>query len=114
MAINGHPQMSIFFKRTVTLTTNTQYEYGAWASNASIYGSGGPIIGVRIRNSSNAIVSSFFSGTSLHNVGNTWVEQKSSFTTGPGTQYSIEFYNISTNGGGNDFSIDDILSLIHI
>jgi hypothetical protein len=108
MAVNGHPQMSIFFKRTVTLTSNTQYEYGAWASNASIYGGGGPIIGVRIRNSSNAIVSSFFSGTSLHNVGNTWVEQKSSFTTGPGTQYSIEFYNISTNGGGNDFSIDDI------
>jgi sugar lactone lactonase YvrE len=108
MAVNGHPQMSIFFKRTVTLTSNTQYEYGAWASNASIYGSGGPIIGVRIRNSSNAIVSSFFSGTSLHNVGNTWVEQKSSFTTGPGIQYSIEFYNISTNGGGNDFSIDDI------
>ncbi len=108
MAVNGHPQMSIFFKRTVTLTTNTQYEYGAWASNASIFGGGGPIIGVRIRNSSNTIVSSFFSGTSLHNVGNTWVEQKSSFTTGTGTQYSIEFYNISTNGGGNDFSIDDI------
>ncbi|MBK9256692.1 MAG: HYR domain-containing protein [Saprospiraceae bacterium] len=108
MAVNGRTSIGVFFKRSVILQANTQYDYGAWAANAIRQGSGRPTIGIRIRNASNAIIGSIHSGTSLHNVGITWVEQKGTFNTGAETQFSIEFYNISTIAGGNDFCIDDI------
>jgi len=108
MAINGRTISGIFFKRTVTLSANTQYEYGAWAANANRFGGGAPTIGVRIRNEANTIIHGIQSGTSLHNVGIAWVEQKGTFNSGAQTQFSIEFYNVSGGGGGNDFTIDDI------
>ncbi|MBK9734023.1 MAG: HYR domain-containing protein [Saprospiraceae bacterium] len=109
MAVNGSTVSSqIFFTRSVSLLPNTVYDYGAWASNANRLGQGAPTIGIRIRNASNTIVHSISSGTSIHNVGIQWKEQKGTFNTGSGTQFTIELFNISISGGGNDFSVDDI------
>ncbi|MEL7160386.1 MAG: hypothetical protein AAFN92_06495, partial [Bacteroidota bacterium] len=106
LSVNGGTTQGVFFRETVTLNPNTDYEFGAWVNNPRLDGGGGPNVGLRIRNALNATIADITTGPITD--GFVWKEYKGTFNSGSDTEFTIELFNISVTAGGNDFSIDDI------
>lgn len=62
LAVNGLTTQGVFFRETVFLNMNEDYEYGAWVCNASIGGGGLPEIGIRIKGINNVTIHEFSTG----------------------------------------------------
>ena len=107
LAVNGRNSEGVFYRESVTLQANTSYEFGVWAANANSSGSGAPEIGVRLLDNNGNLLVSMSSGA-MSASGSPWNEVVATHNTGANTEFTLEVYNISLSGGGNDFAIDDV------
>jgi hypothetical protein len=109
LAVNGSTTQAVFYRQSVTLQPNTQYEFGTWAMNANTTSGGAadqPNIGVRILNTGGTVVASTTSGAIAPSAN--WTQVRGVFSTSTATAYTLEMYNVSTAAGGNDFYLDDV------
>lgn len=110
LAVNGSTTQGVFFSETVILSKNNDYNFGAWAVNANDttipFSLVNAEIGIRIKNSQSVIIASASTGILLKS--NDWQLGQSSFNTGNENIFTIEMYNISMTGAGNDFYVDDV------
>jgi len=108
LVINGGTTQGAFFSEEITLTANTDYDFGFHSANA-ILQTGTPQnpfeVGMRVFDSEGNLVATIQDGPQTDS---DWVNHSSAFNTGAETTFTIEVFNISTEASGNDFAIDDI------
>ncbi len=108
LVINGGTTQGVFFSEEITLTANTEYDFGFHAANAILQSGAATYpfeIGMRVLNSEGEVVAEISDGPQTSS---DWVDHSNILNTGEETNFTIEVFNISTNASGNDFAIDDI------
>lgn len=102
MAVNGSTDSSwIVWRETVAVVPNSNYNFEAWYSNWSWNYVGGAYLEVSI----NGSVIGSFNADPPHGY---WSRFAQSWNSGSSTTATISFRDLRTNGGGNDFALDDL------
>lgn len=112
MVINANFVADTFYQQTLTVTPNTNYEFGLWIMNM-LRGSGiNPNIQVEVDAIVNgvALPTQIAARTGDIPVSNpaTWKPFGAVINSGPATQMTVRFKNTNPGGGGNDLAIDDL------
>lgn len=102
MVVNGSgtPGISVWCQ-TVPVQANTDYQFGSWASNAS---SDPNVAQLQFSINGSALGTVFSTST----IGCSWQQYFQVWNSGLNNSAQICIVNQNTNGGGNDFVIDDI------
>lgn len=102
MVVNGAgtPGISVWCQ-TVPVQANTDYQFGAWASNAS----NDPNVAQLQFTINGSTLGSVFSTPTI---GCSWQQYFQVWNSGLNSSAQICIANQNTNGGGNDFVLDDI------
>ena len=112
MVINASYAADTFYQQTLSVTPNTNYEYGLWIMNMIKSGGIKPNIQVEV----DRIVGGITLPTQVVAVTGdiaptnpaTWQPFGSVINSGPATQMVVRFKNNNAGGGGNDLAIDDL------
>jgi hypothetical protein len=113
LAINQSATTTTFYSAPFTITSAGPYDFGAFATNASVASGLKVNVGVKIKSSANPVLASASTGDIISSTVATtykWVEAKGTVTLPVGT-YTIEVYNIGPATSGVKFGIDDIYVL---
>ncbi|ANE44651.1 SdrD B-like domain-containing protein [Deinococcus puniceus] len=112
MVINASFTADIFYQQTLTVTPNTNYEYGLWIMNMLRVSGITPDIQIEVDRIVNgtALPTQVVAQTGDIAPSNpaTWRPFGAVINSGPATQMTVKFRNNNPGGGGNDLAIDDL------
>jgi hypothetical protein len=113
MVINASVTADTFYQQTLTVTPNTNYEYGLWIMNMLKSNSNNPNIQVEVDRIVGGVTLPTqivaVTGTIAPSNPATWQAFGSVINSGPATQMVVRFKNKNPGGGGNDLAIDDLV-----
>lgn len=112
MVINANFVADTFFEQTLSVTPNTNYEFGLWIMNM-LRGSGiNPNVQVEVDRIVNGVrlPTQIVAKSGDIAVSNppTWLPFGAIINSGPATEMTVRFKNTNPGGGGNDLAIDDL------
>ena len=112
MVINASYAADVFYTQTLTVTPNTNYEYGLWIMNMLRNGGITPNVQIEIDRIANGVTlpTQIVATTGDIPVTNPaiWRAYGALINSGPASQITIRFRNNNPGGGGNDLAIDDL------
>ncbi len=93
------------WEQTVSISTNTNYEFSFWVSTANEYE---PLIDINP-----ADLEYFINGVSIGTISppyqyGVWIQESANWLSGSSTTATIRIVDTDINGWGNDFALDDI------
>ncbi|WDD96912.1 hypothetical protein [Thalassomonas actiniarum] len=99
---NGSTMAELVWSQTVSVNSNTIYEFSAFVSSWFLDVPPAPASLDFVVNGSSIGIFTAPDTTGL------WLEFSMSVSSGALTSFDLEIYNLSTQFGGNDFALDDI------
>ena len=105
LVVNGATSVGVFFEATIQVAANTDVDYGVWAANWTAPAD--PNIVARVFDATGTVELAN-TATGLIPAASGWVQAASTVNSGSNNQLVLRIENLSIDGGGNDFAIDDI------